>query len=153
MTARGDGKYFFEPTKAGRIQITISTEVNGENKVLSAQTWKSTLLPKPHIEISGVKNNKISKNALAKILKEFGAKAKYDKAFPIKSQPRIESARFETTTQGNLTPGKMDKKGKLKGNSVAQIKSLRKNSTVTVFMKVRGLDGIPHNISRAVTIR
>lgn len=153
VTERGDGKYYFEPTKAGKIQITVSTKINGKTKVLSTQTWKSTLLPKPEIEISGVKNNKISRKALATILERFGAKAKYDKSFPISTQPRIESARFESNSQGTLTPGKMSNSGKVSSATGNQIEALRRNATVTVYMKVRGLDGIPHNISRAITIK
>jgi gliding motility-associated protein GldM len=153
VTDRGNGKYYFEPTRAGRIQITISTKINGEDKILSAQTWKSTLLPKPQIEISGVKNNKISKKALATILERFGAKAKYDKSFPISTQPKIETAKFESNSQGTLKPGKMDKNGKISTNVAKQIARLPRNSSVTVYMKVRGLDKIPHNISRTITIK
>ncbi len=153
VTARGDGKYYFEPTKAGKIQIKISAKINGEEKTLSAQTWKSKLLPKPQIEINGVKNNKISKTTLATILSRFGAKAKYDPSFPINTQPRIETASIESINQGTVTPGPMNTVGKITKRTSSKIMSLRKNATVTVYMKVRGLDGIPHNITRTVTIK
>ncbi len=153
ITKRENGKYYFEPTKAGRIQIKISTQINGEEKTLSTQNWKSKLLPIPQIKINGVKNNKISKTALATILSRFGAKAKYDPSFPINTQPRIEKASLETINQGTVNPAPVDNSGKISKTTSSQIMALRRNATVTVYMKVRGLDGIPHNITRTVTIK
>ena len=153
VTKKGNGKYTFTPTKGGRIEITVLANINGENKMVSKQTWKSKRLPKPEISIAGVKYGKISRGALATVLENIGAKSIYSPSFPISTKPTIESATAEINERGDINSKEMYNSGRAKRITIKKIKNLSRGSVVTIYMKVKGADKIPHNISKVVTIR
>jgi len=150
---RGNGKFVFTPTKGGKINITVAAKINGENKVISQQTWKSQRLPKPFIDIPGVIGGKCPANKLGEVLAIAGAKAKYDPSFPMSATPKIEKASLEINQGGNLGPAKMNKSGKIPQETKRRVKALSRGNVVTVIMKVRGADGIPYEIKQPIIIR
>ena len=153
VTPKKDGKYTFTPTKGGRIEITVLANINGENKVVSKQTWKSKRLPKPEVSIPGLKYGKMTKNALATVLRSAGAKPIYDPSFPISTKPKIINASAELNESGNISEDPMSNTGKISTKTYNQIKSLSRGNNVTIYIRAKGADGISHNISKVVTIR
>ena len=153
VSSKGNGKYVFVPSKGGRINITVAAKINGESKVISQQTWKSTSLPKPFIVTPGVRHSRASANALATVLKNVGSQPKYDKAFPISSTPRIVEATL-TYKKGNelSSPIKL-RRGKIDQSTYDQIKRLRKGNSIEIVMKAKGADNIPHKITQTVVIK
>ena len=153
VTSKGNGKYTFTPIRGGRINITVASKTNGENKIISQQTWKSKRLPKPIINIPGISGKKCKARKLSQLLKLAGAKPVYDPSFPIATKPKIEKVGLELNVSGNFRNGKMNMSGKAPQITARQIASLPKGSVVTVIMKVRGADGIPYEIDKPVVIR
>ena len=153
VSSKGNGKYTFVPSKGGRINITVSSKINGENKVISTQTWKSKRLPKPDINVPGLKYGKMTKNALKTILKEVGVKPQYGPSFPISTKPKIVKANIEFNKSGNINEETMLLSGKAENKVLNQVNSLRRGNVVTVYIKAKGADGISHNISKVITIR
>ncbi len=154
VTQKGNGKYIFKPSKGGRIEITVFANINGENKMISKQTWKSMSLPPPFIFIPGVKYGLASSESLATVLKQFGAKPKYSKSFPISSTPQIISAEIsyrkgnQITSLPNLVNGKI-----IKRETENIIRRLRRGDKVEIKMKTKGADKITHKIFQKITIQ
>ena len=153
VTQKGNGKYIFTPSKGGRIEVTVFANINGEKKIVSKQTWKSKRLPKPEVYIPGLKNGKMTKNALATVLNSAGAKPIYDPSFPISTKPKIINASAEVNQSGNLTEGPMLNTGKITRRTYNQIQTLSRGHNVTIYIRAKGADGISHNIFKVVTIR
>lgn len=153
VTSRGNGKYYFRPSKGGRINIIVSTKMNGVTKVISQQTWKGTSLPKPYIDIPGVRGGKSPATTLAQILKAVGARPKYPKSFPMSATPKTEKIELEYINSGNIFTPPIAKNGKVSRSVVNQLKRLPRGSSVNVTIKAKGPDGISHTINTSVIIR
>ena len=153
VTQKGNGKYTFTPAKGGRIEITVLVNINGENKMVSKQTWKSTSLPKPYILTPGVKYGLANSGSLATVLKEVGAQPKYDKSFPISSTPKIVSAKIFYIKGNEIIPLPDLVNGKINKATSDIIKGLRKGSRVEIKMKAKGADKITHKIIQKITIK
>ncbi len=153
VTQKGDGKYTFTPTKGGRIEITVLADINGEKKMISTQTWKSTSLPRPYILTPGVKYGRANSGSLATVLKEVGAQPKYDKSFPISSTPKIVSAEILYIKGNEITPLPNLVNGKISNATSEIIKGLRKGNRVEIKMKAKGADQITHKIIQKITIK
>ena len=153
VSSKGNGKYVFVPTRGGRININVSAKINGETKNISQQTWKSTALPPPFIKTQSVKKGRAGASALATVLKQVGTKPKYDKSFPISTNPKIVEVKLEIIKDGNVFPAKIGKNGKIPASTYKQIKALRKGSKVIISMKAKGADNIPHNITQTIKIK
>lgn len=152
VSATGNGKYVFTPNKTGRIIISVSAKVNGHNKLLSTQTWKSVRLPKPLVEIPGVRNGQISASTLAAILTTNGVVLKYDPSFPISTKPQFKAGGIEAQTSNGLTSFKLENK-KLSTLKRDQISGLSRGSKVFFSIKAKGADGITHNMTTTVKIK
>tara|TARA_Y100000589_G_scaffold150354_1_gene143474 strand:- start:27175 stop:28785 length:1611 start_codon:yes stop_codon:yes gene_type:complete len=151
---KGSGKYTFKPKRGGRIEITVFANINGENKVVSKQTWKSTSLPKPFIFTPGVKYGLSSSTSLATVLKQVGAKPKYGKSFPISSTPKIISAEISYRKGNEITPLPKLINGKIIDRKIANIiKGLKKGNKVEIKMQAKGADKITHTIFQKITIK
>lgn len=153
VSSRGNGKYTFVPSRGGRINITVSALINGENKVISSQTWKSKRLPKPDVNVPGLKFGKMSKNTLKTILKEVGVTPQYGPSFPISTKPKTITAKIEFNKSGNINEETIKLSGKAEQKVLNQVNSLRRGNVVTVYIRAKGADGISHNISKVITIR
>lgn len=153
VSPKGNGKFVFTPSRGGRINITVATKMNGKTKVISQQTWKSQRLPKPEISVPGLKYGKMSKSALKTVLQSVGVKAIYDPSFPISTKPKIVSIKAEFNKGGNINEDSMKKSGKATPKVLTQVNSLRRGNVVTIYIRAKGADGIPHNISKVITIK
>jgi hypothetical protein len=153
VTSKGNGKYVFVPKRGGKINITVTAKINGENKVISQQTWKSSSLPEPKLIIPGIKGSRASAKTLAQILSSMGARPEYDKSFPISAKPQIRTAGVGFVSDGNIISPKALIKGKTNSSSTRTIGRLKRGNTVTITMKAVGPDGIPHNLTRTITIK
>jgi len=100
-----------------------------------------------------LKYGKMTKNALATVLRSAGAKPIYDPSFPISTKPKIINASAELNESGNISEDPMTNNGKISTKTYDQIKSLSRGNNVTIYIRAKGADGISHNISKVVTIR
>lgn len=150
---KGDGKFIIKPNRTGRVQITVSAKINGEQKVISQQYWKSSMLPKPILRIPGVRGKFVSAKTLESILTNVGIKVEYDKSFPISAKPTVKKPMIGYVSTEGIMPDKPLAGKKISKNTAKVIKRLRRGNTVTITLKAVGPDGVPHNLDKTVTIR
>lgn len=151
VSPMGNGKYKFKPSRTGTIAIQVARKSDG--KIIASQNWTGKRLPKPRLTLLKKELKPLMTKNKFKVPGNKKFETSYSPDFPLSGKLTIEKCLVSFEVNGNWSTATNYERGIFNTDFQRKLQAQRRGDRIEITMKVRGQDGIPHDLPYTVKIR